>query len=190
MEDSDERLVVLFATLLQWHKGLLDLLVVMDSILTQFDRVEFWISGKGDLLDRVQQFATRQPRVRYLGYLHPSDMPELLAQASVVVQPSYYEGFGRTVLEALASGVPVVTTGVGGMDVLEEISAALVIHPGDRLRLRQALERLLTDQTLRRELAVRGRSYVEQYHGWDDYMAKLLQIFVGLIDQSAQHRPA
>jgi glycosyltransferase involved in cell wall biosynthesis/uncharacterized membrane protein len=101
------------------------------------------------------------PNVELLGAR--SDVPELLAGADVFVLSSRSEGLPMSVLEAMAAGLPVVATDVGGVSelVLEE-ETGLLVPRGDTTALAQALERLLRDEDLRRRMAASARARVER----------------------------
>jgi glycosyltransferase involved in cell wall biosynthesis len=93
-------------------------------------------------------------RIRREGWV--GDVAGLIAGASVFAYPSLYEGFGLPPLEAMAAGVPVVAASAGA--VPEVVGpAAVLVAPGDVEALAGALERVLTDQGLRRQLVVAGR---------------------------------
>jgi glycosyltransferase involved in cell wall biosynthesis len=95
-------------------------------------------------------------RVVRLGYVSDADHAALLAGASVLAYPSLYEGFGHPPFEAMAAGVPVVTTSAGSLpEVVGD--AALFVPPGDDEALADALHRVLTDPALRAALVARGR---------------------------------
>jgi glycosyltransferase involved in cell wall biosynthesis len=90
------------------------------------------------------------------GWVPEADLPALYRGAEVYVLPSRYEGFGLPVLEAMASGTPVITTTATS---LPEVAgdAALLVDPDDRTGLVTALRRVLGDAALRAELVGRGR---------------------------------
>ncbi|HEX3742274.1 MAG TPA: glycosyltransferase family 1 protein [Bryobacteraceae bacterium] len=113
--------------------------------------------------------------VRYLGYVPERDIAGLTAAATVFAYPSLYEGFGFPVAQAMAAGVPVVTSNVSA---LPEIAgdAALLVDPRSETELRDALNRLLTYPDLRAKLAERGRERAEQFR-WEKCAAKSWQFF-------------
>ncbi len=135
--------------------------------------------GQGWLYESVLEEAARHPdRVRVLGFVEDADLPALYRGADLFVFPSFYEGFGLPVLEAMACGVPVVCSGVSS---LPEVAgdAALLVDPEDEDGLRGAMERALEDEGLRREMAARGRARAAQFT-WERAARQLLEVFASL----------
>jgi len=116
--------------------------------------------------------------VRYAGYVPESDMPSLTAGATAFVYPSLYEGFGFPVAQAMAGGVPVITSNTS---CLPEVAGdgALFVDPRSAGDLRGALERLLDSESLRHELAAKGRIRAARYR-WEECARKSLEFFRGL----------
>ena len=97
-----------------------------------------------------------ESRIELLGTR--GDVPELLASADVFVLSSRSEGFPVSILEAMAVGLPVVATDVGGVaEAVLDGETGLLVPPGDGRALSAALERLLRDDALRRRLGDAGR---------------------------------
>jgi glycosyltransferase involved in cell wall biosynthesis len=98
--------------------------------------------------------------VEWLG--HVSDMPALLRKAHVVCLPSYREGLPKALVEACAAGRPIVATDVPGCrDVVTHGVNGLLVRPRDASALAEALERLLSDSTLRSRMGAKGRHKAE-----------------------------
>ena len=112
--------------------------------------------------------------VRITGWVGDADMPALFQGASVFVLPSRYEGFGLPVLEAMASGVPVVTTTATS---LPEVAgdAALLVDPDDREGFVSALSRILTDADLRHSLVDKGCMRARQFT-WSKTAGTILDV--------------
>ncbi|MCU1272817.1 MAG: glycosyl transferase, group 1 [Bryobacterales bacterium] len=109
--------------------------------------------GERSLYDRLQAGTAG---VRYLGYVPEADLAPLSAGATVFAYVSLYEGFGLPVGQALAAGVPVLTSNVSALpEVVGD--AAVLVDPRSRQEVRSALERLLLSPSLRAQLTDRGR---------------------------------
>ncbi len=100
--------------------------------------------------------------VRWLGYLPQRELEAVYRAASVFVYPSLYEGFGLPVLEAMARGIPVVTSDGSSLREVGE-GAALLVDASDTAELAKAMRRLAGDEDLRSELAQRGRERAAAY---------------------------
>jgi glycosyltransferase involved in cell wall biosynthesis len=134
-----------------------------------------------DLYRQVQREGLA-PQVRFLGHVADADLPALYSAAAVFVYPSLYEGFGLPPLEALACGAPVVCS---NRSSLPEVvgDAALLVDPTDVGALAGALERLLDDEALRRDLRARGIARAAQYT-WARTAAETLNVYHEAIEGS------
>ena len=103
--------------------------------------------------------------IRYLGYVAEPDLPGLTAGSVALAYPSFYEGFGFPVAQAMASGVAVVTSNTSCLPEVAE-DAAEYLDPNSVESVRQALARVLESEELRRELGTRGRKKAEQFR-WE-----------------------
>ena len=118
----------------------------------------FLIAGDGPLFRPLSQGVP--PNVTLLGRL--DDVRPLLAAADVFAMPSRREGQGIAALEALASGVPVAASRVGGLaEMLTDGDTALLVPPGDSEALAAALSRLQSDSRLRVKFAANGQALVQ-----------------------------
>jgi glycosyltransferase involved in cell wall biosynthesis len=93
-----------------------------------------------------------------------SDVPGLLRETDVYVQPSYMEGLPNSVLEAMAAGLPIVATRVSGNeDLVTDGDNGLLVPPGDAPALAAAIRRLMDDPALARRMGERSRARAEQF---------------------------
>lgn len=116
-------------------------------------------------LERLIQPLESSGLVRRLGYVPEPSLPALVAGACGLAMPSFYEGFGLPVLEAMACGVPVLTANRAS---LPEVAgdAALLVDPEDEQAIREGLERLLTDEPFRLAARKRGLRQAARFT-WD-----------------------
>jgi glycosyltransferase involved in cell wall biosynthesis len=137
---------------LETRKGVLDYLAAAASLAPRDDRLHFAVLGDGPLRDEADRFIAANGlagRVSMLG--HRSDVLDLLPLFDVFVQPSHYEGLSIAMLEALATGLPMVTTRVDGVEeVLPGGEGAEVVDGIDGLADGMAR---LADPARRAELA-------------------------------------
>ncbi len=165
---------VLFVGTVEPRKNIEGLLDAWDALPAPL-REEFDLVLAGPLGWAPPATAARVRGKRYLGYIPEADLAPLTAAAAVFAYPSLYEGFGFPVAQAMAAGVPVVTSNVSS---LPEIAgdAAVLVDPRSQQELRDALLRLLTSPSVRAELAARGRSRSEGFR-WEKCAAESWEFF-------------
>ena len=106
----------------------------------------------------------------------PEEIARLYARATCAVVPSLYEGFGLPAVEAMACGVPVITTDGGALpEVVDE--AGVVVPAGDAASLQQAIAALLADSQRRAALAQAGRERVEAHYTWGAVAESLTNLY-------------
>jgi glycosyltransferase involved in cell wall biosynthesis len=120
-------------------------------------------------------------RIRFRGYVSDEERLRLYREASLLVVPSADEGFGIPALEAMTIGCPVVASSRGSLpEVIGD--AGLLVDPDDGAALGDAMRRVLSDQTLRREMAARGVARSRAFD-WDASAGRLLEVFAGAIER-------
>jgi glycosyltransferase involved in cell wall biosynthesis len=114
--------------------------------------------------------------VRYLGYMPEDELPGLTAGATAFVYPSLYEGFGFPVAQAMAAGIPVITSNTS---CLPEVAGAgaLFVDPRSAAEIRGALENLLESPELRRQLGAAGSARAREQFRWSICAGRSLQFF-------------
>jgi glycosyltransferase involved in cell wall biosynthesis len=130
--------------------------------------------GAGDVRRVVAELGI-EAGVRFLGYVGQEFVPALYALARCTVYPSWYEGFGMPVLEAMACGSPVITSNTSS---LPEVAgdAAILVSPGDSAAIERALERVLLDDRLRRDLAAKGIARAMTF-SWDKTTVEHVELY-------------
>jgi glycosyltransferase involved in cell wall biosynthesis len=124
----------------------------------------------------LARLASRPAGVRYLGYVPEDELPGLMAGASAFIYPSLYEGFGFPVAQAMAAGVPVITSNTS---CLPEVAgeAALLVDPRNAAEIRAAMEKLLGSPALQQQLRTAGVARARREYRWEICARKSLDFF-------------
>jgi glycosyltransferase involved in cell wall biosynthesis len=125
----------------------------------------FEVMGDGSSLESLQQLAKErgvEEHVRFLGRIDASETPHYYMRAKAFVLPSANEGMSNALLEALASGLPVIVTDTGGSQELVENGKNGYIIPRTSKAIIESLKKLLQDEALRAEMGRASRIRAEQ----------------------------
>jgi glycosyltransferase involved in cell wall biosynthesis len=171
---------LLFVGRIVRQKGL-DLL--FDALAVGPRDISVDIVGDGperDVLVRQVDTLGLSSRVRFLGWLDRDALPVHFAAADAFVFPSRDEGMPNAVLEAMASGLPVIATDVRGMaEVVVDGKSGWLVPSGDQAALVAVLEQCLADPALRRRLGAEGRRMTETLFSWRSTALGYREIFQG-----------
>lgn len=127
-----------------------------------------------ELESRIQHYE-KSAEVRWLGYVPAEDLPLLYSGATMLVYPSLYEGFGLPVLEAMASGIPVIASNRASLpEVAGDVG--LLVDPEDADGLRSRMRRLIEDPAEVRRLGALGVARAGQFT-WDNCAGKTIAIY-------------
>ncbi len=175
---------VLFHGRVCHFKGMLTLARAIPQVLRRHPNITFRFAGRvyaspcvdwsprawrraelctsADTRELMQSLLGRHAaRCEFLGYVSPADLPRLLGDADLCVQPSLFDNFPNACLEAMSAARPIVATRSGGMeDMLAPTDAGLLVPPGDARQLAHALLTLIENPELRADLARRARERV------------------------------
>jgi glycosyltransferase involved in cell wall biosynthesis len=165
-------------------KGLEDLLIAMSKVKSQRSNVILVIYGAGPLEPKLRKMAKEldiESKIEWRGFVPYSKVPEALAQIDIFVYPSWHEGFGRSIMEALAMEKAVVATNVGGIpDLIQDGENGFLIAPHKPTELAEKLNKLIGDKDLREKFGKTGRKLVSQNFEWNDGIKKFANLFLGL----------
>jgi glycosyltransferase involved in cell wall biosynthesis len=170
---------VLFVGRLVPNKGPRTLLQAVPEVLERHPSAQFLLVGDGPLRASLQKQSRQlgvEAAVHFLGIRH--DVPQLMRQAALFVRPSSLEGMPLTVLEAMASGLPVVATPVGGTPELVRDEVNGYLFPvGDSKALAEAINRSLDNPAKAQEMGRQGRSWVEDRYTWDQVVEQTERVY-------------
>lgn len=145
--------------------------------------VHVLVVGSGPELARLEEFVATSPRlsgrVAFAGAV--SDVAASLNAMDIFVLPSLSEGMSNTLMEAMASSLPVVATRVGGNpELIKEEHSGWLFEPGDALALSAILERLCRDPNLRQRLGQTARLRTIQFFSLESMIESYRHLYVGL----------
>lgn len=107
-----------------------------------------------------------------------TDIPQCMAAMDIYLQPSYYEGHSLTILEAMAAGLPVVSTSVGGTpEIIEDGRSGLLYRPGDYEQMAAAMLSLYGQPALRAEIGNSGRKRVAEHFSVDTMVRRYEELY-------------
>lgn len=171
--------VILFVGRLNHDKGMLDLAAAFDTIAKQHSNVVLLLVGAQEDVpfSRIQEIChAESERLRYISF---TSKPEhYMIAADIFCLPSYREGFGMTIIEAAACGVPAVASRIYGItDAVVDDKTGLLIPAGDVAALTQALLRLIMNNGLRQQMGNEARIRALELFSSDKITHELLSLY-------------
>jgi glycosyltransferase involved in cell wall biosynthesis len=156
---DEDRLRILFLGSVYRRKGIFELIDAVDILQKTFPRIELLIAGEGEASDEARNYVSQkglESVVHFLGWIDGERKLRVLADATIFCLPSHAEGLPNAMIEAMATGLPVVVTRVGSIpDAICDRQNGLIVPAGDTHALAIALEELVINPELRDRI---GRS--------------------------------
>ncbi len=167
------------------RKGSRDLLATLPQVRQKFHQVQYIFGGQ----DQAGQFARLVAEkglsdfVYLPGFVDGHAKIRLFQQATIFVLPSHQEGVPMALLEAMAAGLPIITTPVGGIPDVIADENGLFVQPGDVAGLANQLIFLLEDSDLQNKMSIKNREKALQKYDLPQYMLKLGAIYQQVLAQ-------
>ena len=164
------------------RKGVLDMLEALRTLAARGADFHATISGIGPdqeaSVARAAELGLGPNRVAFTGYADYGRVPDIYRRADAFVSPTHAEGFSNTILEAMASGLAIVSCrSVGVVDCLRDGETALLSEPGDVPALTDALERVVRDVALRRRLARAALVECRRVYSWSSVARQIIAVY-------------
>lgn len=158
---------ILFVGSNMYRKGVADLIKAAPGVVEEFPQVRFILVGQDKSIDRLKEMCTAlnvESNFDFLGWQSQESLLPRYKQASVFVMPSLTEALGVTFLEAMAAGVPVIGTAVGGIpEIIEGGVNGLLVPVESPHLICGAIKRLLSDSDLRQELTLNAYNSLAKF---------------------------
>ena len=155
------------------------LIEAVARLLSSGHDLRLLVVGEGYLEEALRRQASGlgiQEAVVFTGFL--PDVPGITAVLDISVLPSFYEGMGRVVLEAMAAGKPVVASRVGGLtELVEDEVTGYLVPPGDVDALAGRLETLVSDSSLRRRMGEQGSRKIGEQYSSDKMVEMIHEVY-------------
>lgn len=164
---------ILFMGRMGQRKGVYDLLDVVSELASEHKDLELYLGGDGEI-DKVKKIVNDMnlyKHVKVLGWISGNEKKELFKKSSIYVLPSYNEGLPVSILEAMASGLPIVSTNIAGIpEEVEHNVNGYLIEPGDKKSLKMYISKLLVEENLRNTM---GKTSIEKVK--NDFDNKIIE---------------
>jgi phosphatidylinositol alpha-1,6-mannosyltransferase len=170
---------------LEWHKGIDTVIRALPAVREIHPGVRYAVAGtgpRGDELARIAGQSGVRHAVKFLGFVPDEELPALYNAADLYVGVSrqhdlLVEGFGISLVEAQASGLPVVAGRSGGVaDAVRDRETGILVDPGSPTAVAETVNQLLRDEAKRRQMGAAGRRAVETYYNWDRVARDFMRI--------------
>jgi glycosyltransferase involved in cell wall biosynthesis len=179
--------IILFVGLLQERKGVQHLLNSAPQLLKAVPDANFIIVGDGELkrdLKRLSERLEISDKVKFTGFLPDKELLEAYASADVFAFPSAFEGLPTVIIEAMASGKPVVATNVGGIpSLVKDGITGFLVNYGDVNQLANVMTTILKDESLAKRMGENGRKAAKDYD-WSIIGKKVEKLYQKVIGES------
>lgn len=166
------------------HKNGIDNLIKSLAILYRNYPAESWrllLVGGGSQQMELKILVSSlgmEERVIFLNFVGHAELPKYLKISHVFVRPSRSEGLGNSFLEAMAAGVPVIGSRVGGIpDFLEDRQTGLFCDPEQPQDIAEKIKLILEDENLRKNIVKKARALVEEKYNWDKIAEEYRQLY-------------
>ena len=172
----EDKILLLYVGRLSMEK---DLAVLRDSMfkLNELykDKIALIVTGEGPMKSELEQ--TMPDNVIFTGYKKGAELAEIYASCDIFAFPSSFETFGNVVLEASASGLPVVGVKEGGvLELIDHGKTGYLANPRDPEDFAFFLEKLIVEVGLRKLFGINGRNYAKT-KSWNAVFSTLIEIF-------------
>lgn len=175
-----DRIVISFMGRLGKRKGVYDLLDAFEKLIPEVPAAQLVLGGDGDV-DKVRELVARknlEKHIHVLGWVSGGQKVRVFQECDIYVLPSYNEGLPGSILEAMATGVPVISTPVGGIpEAVIENRNGFLINPGDTDDLYRKLKMLCQNKELREKMGKESKNIIMERFEIEKIVLSLIEIY-------------
>jgi glycosyltransferase involved in cell wall biosynthesis len=152
---------------------------VAKKIVEKYPQTNFVYIGDGPLKKKTEELIGDSERIKLLGW--QEDVPQILKGIDIFFLPSRWEGLPRTVLEAMAAGIPVVASSVDGtIEAVKDSVTGYLLSPSDLDGYVKKLSELIKDEVKRGKMGREGRERVEKFFSYNKMIKKTFRLYKSL----------
>lgn len=181
---------IIYLGRLKPYKSLENIINILPEILKKIPNLKMFIAGEGESrpsLEKLVHDLSLKKTVQFLGRVEESVKASLLAKSWLMVQPSMVEGWGITVIEANASGTPVIASDVPGLrDSVKNPHSGLLITWDNKEKWTNAIVSVLTDKKQRNELEKFAKTWGQEF-SWEKSTEKLSTLLSKDLQKKDKH---
>lgn len=178
--------VFLYLGWIETYKGALDLVHAVGRARVELAGARVIVCGRGSALPEARRLTEElglQEIIDFRGWVLGEQKRAVLAESDVLVLPSHLEGLPNALLEAMATGLPVIATRVGAIpDVVEDGKCGLLIEPGDVEALGRSMSRLAGDPGERERMGAAAREKIARDHDIEIAWPRMLAAMRAVVD--------
>lgn len=169
------------------EKGVWDILRVIPSVVKCHKRVSFVLVGSGGEDQAMKKYCKEEKLEDYVifkGYIKNEDIVNLYLYSDIFILPSYSEGFPLVILEAMAAGLPIISTSVGAIpEIVADGKNGFIIQPGVLQPLAESIIQLVKDKSLRDTMGAYNRKIVRERYDMKKVSKSFDEIYSMLISE-------
>ncbi|MBU1176927.1 glycosyltransferase family 4 protein [Patescibacteria group bacterium] len=183
IENKNEKIILTVSRLVK-KNGIDDLIKAGQYLHFPFKIIIIGTGPDEEKLKKLVKEKGLEDKIIFKGQVKYDELPEYYASTDVFVRPSLSEGLGNVFLEAMACGLPVIGTEVGGIpDFLKDKETGLFCRTNNPQDIADKIKEILEDNNLRNYLIKNGLELVKEKYSWDNITSQIETIYLKLINE-------
>ena len=175
---------IIFVGWVESYKGIQELIEVLGQLKADGYEFKLLIAGDGSIKKDMQDLTFKlnlKREVFFLGWLNKNELYSQLKSADLFVLPSWSEGFPNSIVEAMSSKVPIISTNVGTIPGhIKNQENGLLINKRNQNELKRAIELLINNHSLRHKIAENGYDYARKHFSTKENIDRLEKIIINI----------
>lgn len=177
---EDEEKILTFVGTLRPFKGVEYLIRAMKIIRQKNADARLMLVGNGENREKLEKLVKElilEEYVRFIGKVQNEEVPEYMVASDIFILPSLSEGFPVTVLEAMASGLPIIVTRVRGLqEIIKDGENGFLVEPKNPEQIAEKVLMLLEDEELRERISRNNKKRVNDY-SWESIVERVEEVY-------------